>query len=223
MTPYEQISALRAAGQPLLLDLFCGGGGAGMGYHRAGFTVVGIDHVPQPRYPFTFFQDDALDFAAAYGWLFDAIHASPPCEGYSSLTPKKYRGNHANLIPHVRFLLKRVNVPYVIENVAGARKFLHNPIMLCGTMFYLSIERHRYFEIEPELFDLLPPCAHINPPIPINSSSVQRTANTEECARGLQIDWLRRDEMRKAIPPAYTEYIGHQLLRVVQARIEERA
>lgn len=198
--------------KPKLLDLFCGAGGAGMGYHRAGFDVTGVDIAPQPRYPFAFVQADALDYVAAHGYEYDAIHASPECEGYSHLTPKKYRSNHAKQIHEVRALLQAIGKPYVIENVRGARHELRNPVMLCGSMFGLKIWRHRYFEIEPPIY-FTPPCRHDFQPIPVNSSSVQRTANTAECREGLQMDWAKRDEIRKAIPPAYTEFIGRQLMQ----------
>lgn len=197
--------------KPRLLDLFCGAGGAGMGYSRAGFDVVGVDIAPQPNYPFEFHQADALDWAAANGHEFDVIHASPECEGYSHLTPKKYRGDHAKQISEVRELLQQLGKPYVIENVSGARHELHNPLMLCGSMFGLRIWRHRYFEIAPPLY-FTPPCCHNFKPIPVNSSSAQRTANTAECREGLQMFWAKRDEIRKAIPPAYTEFIGAHLL-----------
>src|SRR5689334_2216034 len=113
---------------PKLLDLFCGAGGAGTGYHRAGFEVVGIDLHPQKRYPFKFIQADALDYVAQYGWMYDAIHASPPCQSYSQITPDKSK--HIDLIPQTRFWLESIGVPYVIENVYGAKKSLRNPVML---------------------------------------------------------------------------------------------
>ena len=212
--------ALVGKAKPLLLDLFSGAGGAAVGYARAGFEVVGVDLAPQKNYPFKFIQADALDYVAGHGWRYDAIHASPPCEGFSHLTPKKHRAKHLNLIPHTRYFLQALGVPYVIENVYNARKQLHNPIMLCGTMFHLPIERHRVFEIYPETFELLPPCCHAEKPIPINSSCAQRTANKAECSIGLGgVYWMTRDEMRKAIPPAYTDFIGAQLLRHIEGKL----
>ena len=147
--------------QPRVLDLFCKQGGAGMGYHRAGFEVVGVDLDPQPRYPFTFFQADALGFLAGGGWKgFDAIHASPPCQGYSIMRnlPWLKDRDYPLLILPVRTMLEAIGLPYVIENVAGARfgaKGLKDrgleahgikAAYLCGGMFGLPMYRHRYFE-----------------------------------------------------------------------------
>jgi len=130
--------------RPKLLDLFCGAGGCAVGYHRAGFEVIGVDIKPQPRYPFEFVQADALTYALANGWRFEAIHASPPCQAHSNITPDKMK--HVDLIPQTRFVLESIGVPYVIENVYGAKKSLRNPVMLCGTYFGLKTYRHRLFE-----------------------------------------------------------------------------
>ncbi len=138
-----------------LLDLFCGAGGAAMGYHRAGFDVVGVDIEPQPRYPFEFHQADALEFLAAHGHEYDAIHASPPCQAHSVIT-KRWKGRseqHPQLIAPIRTLLNAIGKPYTIENVVGARAYLRKPLMLCGTMFGLEtpqgnqLQRHRLFEL----------------------------------------------------------------------------
>ena len=134
----------------MLLDLFCCQGGAGMGYHRAGFDVVGVDINPQPRYPFRFVQADALEFLARHGHEFDAIHASPPCQAFCALKGMPNYKEHPNLIPQTRALLRATGKPYVIENVPGAP--LENAVMLCGTMFGLctkcgaELRRHRLFE-----------------------------------------------------------------------------
>ena len=128
------------------LDLFCCGGGAGMGYHLAGMEVVGVDIEPQPKYPFQFVQADALEYLAAHGHEFDFIHASPPCQGYSHLTPAKNKADHERMIPAVRELMIKTGKPWVIENVAGARKELRDPVMLCGSMFGLRTQRHSFFE-----------------------------------------------------------------------------
>jgi len=129
-----------------ILDLFCGAGGAGEGYRRVGFDVPGVDIKPQPRNPHTFVRGDALEYLRDHGHEYDAIHASPPCQGYSHLTPKEHKDNHEKLIDKLRVLLKRIGKPYIIENVAGAKHELENPIMLCGSMFNLRCQRHRFFE-----------------------------------------------------------------------------
>src|SRR3990167_9619494 len=118
--------------KPRLLDLFCGAGGAAVGYSRAGFEVVGVDIAPQPRYPFEFVQDDALDYLRDFYYErtfppFDAIHASPPCQAYTQLGRKN---GHPELIEPVRELLRATELPYVVENVVGAP--LLEPIVLCG-------------------------------------------------------------------------------------------
>ena len=135
--------------KPRLLDLFCGAGGAAMGYHRAGFEVVGVDIKPQPHYPFEFHQADAMTYPLEG---FDAIHASPPCQGYSphvSSESSAWAGTRGKdeprLIGAVRERL--VGHAYVIENVVGARRELRGPLLLCGTMFGLPIARHRLFEM----------------------------------------------------------------------------
>jgi DNA (cytosine-5)-methyltransferase 1 len=202
--------------KPRLLDAFCGAGGASVGYARAGFEVVGVDIAPQRNYPFEFHQADALEYIAAHGHEFDAIHASPECEGYSHLTPKKYRANHPLQIGDVRALLQQAGKPYVIENVSNARHELHNPLMLCGSMFGLKIWRHRFFEVEPPILLAPASCYHNFRPIPVNSSSGQRTANTAECREGLDMPWASRDEIRKAIPPAYTAFLGAWLMAYVR-------
>jgi len=137
---------MREAGKPKLLDLFCCAGGAGVGYGRAGFDVVGIDITPQPRYPFPFIQADALTIDPRFLALFDVIHASPPCQSYSDLA-KRNRNGHKwpRLIEPVREILQRTGLPYVLENVEGAP--LNDPLVLCGTMFpKLRVIRHRLFE-----------------------------------------------------------------------------
>ena len=129
-----------------LLDLFCGAGGASEGYRRAGFEVVGVDINPQPSYPFEFHQGDALAFLRKHGREFDAIHASPPCQAYTSMRHLgKTAGDGApKLVEPVRRLLRLSRVPFVIENVVGSP--LINPQVLCGSMFGLGVRRHRLFE-----------------------------------------------------------------------------
>lgn len=216
--------------KPRLLDLFCGAGGAAMGYHRAGFEVVGVDINPQPHYPFEFHQADALTFPLDG---FDAIHASPPCQGYSNLR----KGNHPRLIAPTRDRLLAAGLPYVIENIQDAAPELRAPVRLCGSMFQLRVQRHRLFEIHPPLLGLLPPCAHgIHGRIQAyygkkgwlvwtpGGAQVQKRGRTpllrgsvDDAPRDMGIDWMTWDELREAIPPAYTEWIGAQLLRVLES------
>lgn len=206
-----------------------------MGYYRAGFDVVGVDIKPMPRYPFEFHQADALEYCAAHGAEFDVIHASPPCQLYSTMTNGRWKDrlqNHPNLIGTVRKCLIETGRPYVIENVSGARAILINPILLCGTMFGLQTEsghqliRHRYFECS-SFFILVKTCQHNN----LSSIGVygggqnpaRRTrrykAEGERVDFGIiarshvmGIDWMTGLELNEAIPPAYTEFIGKHLL-----------
>ena len=127
----------------LLLDLFCGAGGCSAGYVRAGFKVVGVDNKCQKNYPYEFIQADALEYVRSHGHEYDVIHASPPCQAYSCLTPARYKHNHADMIDETRDALEESKKPFVIENVSGARHKLKSPLMLCGSMFGLPIRRHR--------------------------------------------------------------------------------
>ena len=131
---------------PRLLDLFCGAGGAAMGYHRAGFEVVGVDIKPQPHYPFEFHQADALTYPLDGS---DAYHASPPCQGYSIMRHLPWLKNkeYPLLISPIRERLSSTCKPYVIENVVGAQKIAKMQAgWLCGGMFGLNFYRHRLFE-----------------------------------------------------------------------------
>lgn len=217
--------------RPRLLDLFCCAGGAAMGYHRAGFEVVGVDINPQPRYPFEFIEADALTLDRDFLASFDAVHASPPCQSYSDLA--KRNGNAhmwPRLIEPTRDLLKVLGVPYIIENVEGAP--LLNPVVLCGTMFPgLRVLRHRLFESNIEL--VAP--AHGKHPLVFthdkrkahygkldqNTSFVQVTgggnSSIANAKDALGIDWMNKHELNESIPPAYTEFIGRQLMEALVA------
>jgi DNA (cytosine-5)-methyltransferase 1 len=201
-----------------LLDLFCGAGGAAYGYHQAGFTeIVGVDIAPQPRYPFKLVQGDALEFLAGVKpGEYDLIHASPPCQGYS-LTQRLWRRDHAQLIEVLRAHLVFAQTPYVIENVPGAP--LLTPITLCGAMFGLRVYRHRLFETSR--FLAAPSCpGHPTPAVkcgrPVRDGDfvqvVGHFSGVGVARRAMGIDWMTRDELSQAIPPAYTEWIGRQLL-----------
>lgn len=202
-----------------LLDLFCCGGGASMGYHRAGFEVVGVDINPQPHYPFTFVQADALDYLAEHGHEFDAIHASPPCQRFSAMTrAARTQDNHPDLLAPTREALRRLGKPYIIENVPGAP--MENPIMLCGTMFPgLKVYRHRLFEgnvslVAPEHGKHEHTLAKAGRPVPEHGwmSVVGHYSGYREAQRAMGIDWLPKSRLAEALPPAYTEYLGRQLM-----------
>ena len=212
------------ASRPKLLDLFCGAGGCSVGYHRAGFDVVGVDNRPMPNYPFEFHQGDALDFLAAHGGEFAAIHASPPCQHYTIGRHIHNSGKrHPDLVATTRQLLDAAGKPWVMENVMGAP--MHRPVMLCGLMFGLRVLRHRLFESSAAL---LAPSHPKHPPgnltnanqgystgshgfVSVAGHNFVRTAGAE----AMQIDWMkRREELAQAIPPAYTEFVGKQLIRV---------
>lgn len=217
--------------KPRLLDLFCCAGGATRGYQLAGFYVVGVDIRPQPRYVGDeFYQADALEFVAAHGHKFDAIHASPPCQRYSEITPEDARENYPDLIAPTQALLRRLGRPYIIENVPGAARLLSAPIRLCGFTFGLKTYRHRFFECEPMI--LAPP--HHNHPEACPPSGRGRsdmygiisvTGNggapnlhmpyLDYASDAMGIDWMSREELSEAVPPAYTEYLGRQLMAYV--------
>lgn len=208
--------------RPRLLDLFCCAGGAAMGYHRAGFDVVGVDIKPQPRYPFAFVQGDALEYAAAHGHEFNAIHASPPCQGYSRMRHITGR-EYPMMIEDVRNALRAAGKPYVIENVEDAP--LIDDILLCGTMFGLKTFRHRKFEMS--FFMMAPPhimhavfgkAAPQGRPTTVDRQYITVTGNfsgIETAKQAMGIDWMSRPELSQAIPPAYTEYIGRHLIEVL--------
>lgn len=220
--------------RPRLLDLFCGAGGAGMGYHRAGFDVVGVDIKPQPRYPFAFHQADALTFPLDG---FDAIHASPPCQKFSRARMVGTRKKNAppDLIEPVRQRLVASGLPWVMENVAGAPL---SGIVLCGSMFDLRVRRHRVFESNVAM--LAPDCQHKKQGRPVGvyhkmGDQVQgrssktgewvlggRTAGTlAEGQQAMGIDWMLWPELRESIPPAYTEWIGSFVIRATQDEVCE--
>jgi DNA (cytosine-5)-methyltransferase 1 len=209
-----------------LLDLFCGAGGASAGYHRAGFEVVGVDLELHSNYPFEFHRRDALEALADEDFIddFDAIHASPPCQRYSDLNNTKSE-DYPDLIPPVREALDRTGMLYVIENVDGAP--LRFPAMICGAALGLraherdlDLSRHRLFETNWDL--ITPPCrCRKGRTIGVygggsNSGSRRRhdrDSTEAERREAMGIWWMNREQLAEAIPPAYTQLIGEQLLR----------
>lgn len=210
------------------LDLFCGAGGASMGIHRAGFEVTGVDIRPQPRYPFTFIQGDAMTVPLEG---IDFVWASPPCQAYSR-TAKLVDAQHgpkerADLVEPVRARLKAWGGPYIIENVEGAP--LDNPARLCGSSFGLLCQRHRLFESNFLLMDL--PCEHwrqsYDKPALHRLTGRSRVVGCYGNGRGkgdnvalwkkaLGIDWMTRKEMAQAIPPAYSQFLAEQIVRFIR-------
>jgi DNA (cytosine-5)-methyltransferase 1 len=218
---------------PRLLDLFCGAGGAGTGYHQAGFEVVGVDIRPQPRYPFEFIQADCLALDPAFVASFGAVHASPPCQAHCDLKHMHNAKVHVDLVPGTRAMLRKSGLPYVIENVEGAP--LINPSVLCGTMFGLGSDdaelwRHRLFETSFAPL-LPPPCQHRRKPRVIgvyggHGRDRRRTVNTQDYSteqrrEAMGINWMTGAELSQAIPPAYTKFIGEHLLSLL--RLQEAA
>ncbi|MFF8292576.1 SAM-dependent methyltransferase [Streptomyces sp. NPDC016309] len=220
----------RDGARPRLLDAFCCQGGAGMGYHLAGFDVTGIDTSPQPRYPFTFIQGDAVGFIREHGAEFDFIHASPPCQFYSDT--QRLTGNaHPDLIAPTRAALQTTGRPYVIENVRGAVPHLKTPVMLCGAMFDMATYRHRWFETG--LWSLTTPAhpAHAAPvakmgrPIPPGhfGQFVGNFSGVAHARRVMGVEWMNRDGIRECIPPAYTQHIGRGALATLAPTLEVAA
>jgi DNA (cytosine-5)-methyltransferase 1 len=217
------VSALR------LLDLFCGAGGAAMGYHRAGFDVVGVDINPQPQFPFEFIQADVLTLDPAFVASFDAVHASPPCQAYTGMqrintrAPKR---EHPKLVEPVRDMLRASGRHYAMENVPGAP--LIKPIVLCGSMFDLGVRRHRLFECSFPM--LVPLCQHKGRARPIavygdhpqqpgdKTYRVNRARTLAEGQEAMGIDWMPWRPLTQSIPPAYTQFIGEQLIRQLAQR-----
>ncbi|MFT4295628.1 MAG: hypothetical protein QM582_09480 [Micropruina sp.] len=230
-----------------MLDLFCGAGGASMGYHRAGFEVVGVDIEPQPRYPFQFVQADVLSLrrdvfegcwhtpgpASVCLGHFDAVHASPPCLDWTSLAAMTGGNGTGWMLDATRTMIAEVGVPYVIENVPGA-PLLHG-LRLCGTEFGLraidhdgetvALRRHRYFESNVFLMGA-GGCQHTagvrwagvyggNNNGPKRGRNCGYVPRIDVRRKLMGIDWMIRREINLAIPPAYTQHLGEQLMALI--------
>ncbi|GIG27155.1 hypothetical protein Cde04nite_33990 [Cellulomonas denverensis] len=193
-----------------------------MGYRRAGFDVVGVDIDPQPRYPFEFHQGDALKFLLEHHGEFDAFHASPPCQAYT--LAQRIQGNdHPDFIAATRSAFELIGKPWVIENVPGSP--LNHPVTYCGASFPgLRVYRHRLFESS---IPLTPP-THAEHSAPLTKMGrrlqgghfmhvVGNFTGAQDARDAMGIQWMTRDELREAIPPAYTEHIGRQLIAHVEA------
>jgi len=214
-----------------LLDLFCGAGGAAMGYFQAGFDeIVGVDIVPQPNYPFEFVQGDALTPPFRLD-DFDLIHASPPCQHFTVLgrVHKDLKERYENHLPDTRYLLETTGRPWVIENVPRAP--MRVDLELCGSMFDIAVQRHRWFELSGFSLILAPGHNHKRPrrfrqhkgPVserPLTNRVPQIgewSTPLEDQKRYMGVDWkLTRRELSEAIPPAYTKFIGEQFLNQLE-------
>lgn len=214
--------------RPRLLDLYCCQGGAAVGYHRAGFDVVGVDTDPQPRYPFEFHQADALEYLTEHGHEFDAWHGSPPCRDHTPLTSVAGFDGTGHLLDDTRkaFIERAGERPWVIENVPGSP--MRVDLMLCGGMFGLRTYRHRWFEFGDPWF---PP--HLEHPRHKALTSTKK--RRKDFAAGMHIsvtgdvgswvgpevmgiDWMSGGGLSQAIPPAYTEVVGRHLLEQLAAK-----
>lgn len=212
---------------PRLLDLFCGAGGSAVGYHQAGFDeIVGVDINPQPNYPFMFIQGDALAPPVRLQ-DFDLIHASPPCQAHVPMAANRWDNPRwPDLIPPTRGLVQASGVPYVIENVVGASKSLKHPMMLTGEMFGLVTSRPRLFELGGWFAMSPPKMRRQEKAMAIygkpdgrrltnrkDGTDLHAWTSMEAGAGAMGIDWMTNElEIREAIPPAYTKFIGEQFL-----------
>ena len=213
-----------------LLDLYCGAGGAAMGYARAGFEVVGVDINPQPHYPFEFHQSDALEFlrVVPHGLPFDAIHASPPCQAYTHKAAdwgrkRNHWTDHPDLLAPTRDLLRQTGLPYVIENVPGAP--IDAQLQLCGTHFGLHIIKHRLFEANWPLPMAPASCDHRD----VYNPWAGQGRSADKLREAQDTPWIPMSggasrkagvtgDLFNAIPPAYTKWIGTALLAFLETK-----
>lgn len=209
--------------RPLLLDLCCGAGGSARGYQRVGFAVVGVDLVDQPRYAGDrFLRGDALE-VLRHGVPpgFVGVHASFPCQLFTDYRRKGHGvgDGYENLIPEGRELLEATGLPYVIENVEGARSELREPVRICGTSFpELDVQRHRLFEANFPLVGT--DCDHSarQPRYPGATNRARLSRRTVEVG----VYRMTLGELSESIPPAYTEHVGRQLMEHLD-RLPSRA
>jgi DNA (cytosine-5)-methyltransferase 1 len=224
--------------RPKLLDLFCCAGGAAMGYHRAGFEVVGVDIDPQPHYPFEFHQADAIEYLLEHGDEFDGIHASPPCQLYSMASQEQRAQGveYPDLLPPTRVALLAQSRPWIIENVPGAP--MRADYKLCGCQFglgvdhdgrWLGLRRERWFETSWHAFEMMPTHDHSTDYITVvghgtpswSREKLGFNPTMREKREAMGITWTDRGELSEAIPPAYTEFLGVRLMQQLLGAVKE--
>lgn len=189
----------------------------------AGFEVTGVDINDQKSYPFTFIQDDAISYVKEHGHKYDVIHSSPPCQAHTSLTSGTNAGKkvYDDLIDKTREVIKDHDY-YIIENVAGAP--IRQDLLLCGEMFDLRVIRHRYFECSFPVSKIKHPqhktrvndwrhgIRHEGYYLPVYGTGGGR-GTKKEWQDAMEMPWAKyKKEIAQAIPPAYTKYIGDELL-----------
>jgi len=201
-----------------LLDLFCCAGVAGEGYRLAGFDVTGVDIKPQPKNPHRFFLADALEFLEVHGHKYDAVHASPPCQEYTKAGKqwRKEGRKYPDLIAATREALQKLGRPWVIENVPGSP--LQNPILLNGSVFGIKVHRPRFFEVSfPLIQPAVPPMKPVKMGRPIKEGDIVQPvghfSGVRYAAREMGLLWMGQGELAQAIPPAYTQFIGEQMMQ----------
>lgn len=207
-----------------ILDLFCGAGGAAVGLHGAfpDAEITGVDIKPQPRYPFNFVQTDALEFPLDG---YDFIWASPPCQAYSygSARWRNDGKEYPDLLAITAGRIRTLGIPYCIKNVTGAHWQMRYPFVLCGLMFDLRVIRHRWFETNyhvlipshPECGNAIKDGRAFTVAGHGGESSSYKFADWKEA---MGIDWMHKSELTQAVPPAYSEFIGRQLKRILEAK-----
>lgn len=204
--------------KPRLLDLFCGEGGAAAGYAATGFEVVGVDIADQPRYPFEFHRGDAMTWPLDG---FQAVHASPPCQDHSSLSSLVEAHGTGWMLAATIARLAEWGGVWVVENVDGAD--MPGSLTLCGSEFGLGaggriLRRHRRFVSSVLLMGAGGCHCHGWPTGGVygNGGGGQQTRgfkfNAAESREAMGMPWASRSGVSQAIPPAYTLFIGEQLL-----------
>lgn len=117
--------------RPLAIDLCCGRGGWTAGLLAEGWRVVGFDVVRPSTFPEggQFVQQDVATMTGEpWRGRVDLVVASPPCTEFSQVwnfarhrqpDPEVAMG----LVRHCFRIARESGAPFIVENVAGARKY----------------------------------------------------------------------------------------------------